>query len=106
MQIRLRHLLLLLAVLLCLVDHADANRSYYTWFRRRCCNQPERKMCREALVRWRYCNDAARRGGLPPVLCIVTKWWWERAHQACRPGIEGPSDWVDPDKPVLPKTEY
>ncbi|KAJ0299266.1 hypothetical protein COL516b_009144 [Colletotrichum fioriniae] len=80
MQIRLRHLLLLLAVLLCLVDHADANRSYYTWFR--------------------------RRGGLPPVLCIVTKWWWERAHQACRPGIEGPSDWVDPDKPVLPKTEY
>ncbi|KAL2878114.1 hypothetical protein SGCOL_006643 [Colletotrichum sp. CLE4] len=102
MHIRPHHLVLLIAALLCLVDYAHADRSYYTWIRYKCCNQPERLFCKESIEKYRFCQAAARMGGVPPLVCRVTQQWNERSRQACRPGIEGPPDWVDPDKPHRP----
>ncbi|OHE95432.1 hypothetical protein CORC01_09304 [Colletotrichum orchidophilum] len=105
MNVKIPPLVILLVALLCLVDHANANAKYWELMRRKCCRNPALVMCKTALEHWRFCEEARRKGGIPPGQCIPTRHWHDMSRVACRPGIERPDDWKDPDKPHRPQSK-
>lgn len=66
--------------------------------RMRCCEAPENLTCRTALERWHACEKMIKSGKVSKI-CGESGNWRDMSLIACRPGIDGPPDWKDKDKP-------
>ncbi|KAK2004558.1 hypothetical protein LX36DRAFT_706272 [Colletotrichum falcatum] len=88
-------LLLLLAALLGTVD---AGAGHWKRLRRLCCDNPDHNVCRVGLERWHVCQEALKQGKRPGS-CGDFGQNSDFARVACRPGIDGPPDWKDEEKP-------
>ncbi|KAK1975162.1 hypothetical protein LZ30DRAFT_606272, partial [Colletotrichum cereale] len=77
---------------------ADAGGGHYKRLRRMCCEYPNHNMCRVALERWHICEEAKKKGKLNGS-CGDFGQNSDFSRIACRPGIDGPPDWKDEEKP-------
>ncbi|KAJ0166926.1 hypothetical protein CTA2_5235 [Colletotrichum tanaceti] len=77
---------------------ASAGRRHYQMLRQKCCANPSHNLCRVALERWHLCQEA-RKKGQHVGKCGDFGQHSDFARIACRPGIDGPPDWKDEEKP-------
>ncbi|EFQ27877.1 uncharacterized protein GLRG_03021 [Colletotrichum graminicola M1.001] len=95
MRIPMAHVILLLGALLGAVD---AGAGHWRRLRRMCCDYPDHNVCRVGLERWRICDEAWRQGK-SLAGCGDFRQNSDFSRVACRPGIDGPPDWKDEEKP-------
>ncbi|KZL83141.1 hypothetical protein CI238_06498 [Colletotrichum incanum] len=85
-------------LLAALVGFASASKRHYEMLRQKCCANPDHNMCRVALERWHICQEA-KKNGKHPSSCGDFGQNSDFSRIACRPGIDGPPDWKDEEKP-------
>ncbi|KAK1599690.1 uncharacterized protein LY79DRAFT_665319 [Colletotrichum navitas] len=95
MRIPVPQVILLLAALF---GAADAGSGHWKRLRRMCCEWPDNNVCRVGLERWRICDEAWRQGK-SMAGCGDFRQNSDFSRVACRPGIDGPPDWKDEEKP-------
>ncbi|KAK2032120.1 hypothetical protein LX32DRAFT_661472 [Colletotrichum zoysiae] len=96
MRIPAPQAILLLAALLGAVD---AGGGHWKYLRQKCCENPDNNICRVGLERWRICDEGWRKNGRLPTSCGDFRQNSDFSRVACRPGIDGPPDWKDDEKP-------
>ncbi|KAK1967201.1 hypothetical protein LY78DRAFT_680326 [Colletotrichum sublineola] len=91
-------LYILLLLLAAFFGAVNASGGHWKRLRRLCCENPDHHICRVALERWHICQAAWEKGKRMGS-CGDFGQNSDFSRLACRPGIDGPPDWKDEEKP-------